>query len=249
MTKHEPERRFMAASAPTATGRKISGYAAKFNTRSQNLGSAESPFFEIIKPGAFDGVLNDDVRALVNHDASLILARSKNGKGSLKLSVDSVGLRYEFEAPNTQAGADLLESIKRGDLDQSSFSFICDPSGSTYTKEGKATVRTISKFAQLLDVSPVTFPAYADTTVAARAAGHVPAVVAHKPAPSAADILARLRESDEKHRRALVALDTAVALACRDKLPTAADHRAKLRKSEESNRTLTTKLARLQSDI
>jgi len=164
-----PERRFTTAAAPTATGRSVYGYAAKFNSRSANLGTTDAPWFEIISPGAFDGRLGDNVVALFNHDNNLILARSKaGGSGTLKLKVDNVGLFYQFEAPNTSAGNDLLESIKRGDVDSSSFSFQIAAGGDQWQAEGKGHLRTITKFSRLYDVSPVTSPAYPSATVSAR---------------------------------------------------------------------------------
>jgi uncharacterized protein len=168
---NQPERRFLAESAPSVTGRKISGLAARFNSRSENLGRSENPFHEIISPGAFDGVLNDDVIACFNHDETLILARSKNGSGSLKLWVDEIGLHYEFEAPNTTVGNDLLESVKRSDIAASSFAFTVPEGGDTYTQEAGGTLRTITKVGRLFDVSPVSRPAYAATSVSARALG------------------------------------------------------------------------------
>lgn len=153
--------------------RTVRGYAAKFNKRSENLGCGSYQFFEVIEPGAFDDVLNDDVRALFNHDENLILARSKNGAGTLRIGTDETGLWYEFDAPTTQAGNDLLESLERGDVDQSSFSFSVDKDGQSWveTQEGDGpivTIRTIKKFSKLYDVSPVVFPAYLDTDVATR---------------------------------------------------------------------------------
>lgn len=152
---------------------KVVGYAAKFDKESSNLGSEKYQFREIIKPGAFDDVLKDDTRALFNHDPSLILARSKNGEGTLDLAVDEVGLRYEFEIPDTSAGRDLHESLKRGDVDQSSFGFIVAPGGDVWEErsdeDGKNFItRTINKIGSLLDVSPVTYPAYPDASVALR---------------------------------------------------------------------------------
>lgn len=171
-TRSEPERRFLTGTAPKLTGRTISSYAAKFNVRSENMGTVASPIYEIIQPGAFDGRLNDDVRALFNHDNNLILARSKNGRESLGLKIDATGLFYQLEAPNTTAGNDLLESIRRGDVDQSSFSFSVAPGGDAWRAEGQGMVRTITKLEQLFDCSPVVSPAYGTTTVTAR----------HKPA-------------------------------------------------------------------
>ena len=153
--------------------RKVFGYAAKFNSLSENLGDSQYQFREIIQPGAFDDVLEDDVRALFNHDANMILARSKNGNGTLKIGTDAIGLWYEFEAPDTQAGRDLLTSIDRGDVDQSSFGFSVAKDGQKWEekREGDGptiVTRTITKVARLFDVSPVTYPAYPEASVALR---------------------------------------------------------------------------------
>lgn len=175
----ERESRFLSASvelraaADEGKAPLIRGYAAKFNALSENFGSSKYQFREIIMPGAFDDVLNDDVRALFNHESSAILARSKNGEGTLKIGVDNVGLWYEFEAPDTQVGRDLVTALKRGDIDQSSFSFTVNEDGQKWaeTKDGDGptiTTRTITKVARLYDVSPVTYPAYPDATVALR---------------------------------------------------------------------------------
>ena len=155
------------------SGQTVFGYAAKFNAMSNNLGSESCQFFEIIQPGTFDSVLNDDVRALFNHESELILARSKAGKGTLKIGVDSIGLWYEFEAPDTQAGRDLLVSLKRGDIDQSSFSFTVAKDGQSFVEQQDGDgptilTRTITKVSRLYDVSPVTYPAYEDTEVDSR---------------------------------------------------------------------------------
>ena len=141
--------------------RTVTGYAAVFGMQSEDLGG----FIEEIAPGAFNGVLGDDVRALVNHDESRILARTRSG--TLRLSVDERGLAYAFDVPNTTYGNDLLESIRRGDITQSSFGFQVD--ADEWTKaDGEMMRRTIKKVKRLFDVSPVTYPAYPDTTVALR---------------------------------------------------------------------------------
>lgn len=163
----------LRAADSEATAKTVFGYAAKFDTMSNNLGSENVQFFEIIKPGAFDDVLNDDVRALFNHEPDLILARSKAGQGTLKIGVDAVGLWYEFEAPDTQAGRDLLVSLERGDIDQSSFSFTVSKDGQSWEQkqDGDGPViytRTITKVSRLYDVSPVTYPAYEETEVDSR---------------------------------------------------------------------------------
>lgn len=152
--------------------KRIVGYAAVFGKRSVNLGFSEKfPFFEIIQPGAFENVLKDDVRAVIDHKGGLqTLGRTKSG--TLKISEDEIGLRFELETPDTQAGRDIMTLIQRGDIDQASFKFRVKDDGDEFTDEddGKTTVRTIKKggIAELLDVSPVTFPAYQDTIVQSR---------------------------------------------------------------------------------
>lgn len=143
-------------------GRKvIVGYAAKFNVRSQNLGG----FVEQIDRHAFDGVLNDDVRALFNHDPNMVLGRTKSG--TLKLFVDDIGLRYEISPPDTIWANDLIKSMERGDINQSSFAFIVDYENNgdswEYDEDNDLYIRTILKVKRLYDVSPVTYPAYEQT--------------------------------------------------------------------------------------
>jgi uncharacterized protein len=141
--------------------RTVTGTAALFNSRTELW----TDTFEEIAEGAFDDVMNDDVRALFNHNEDNILARTKSG--TLRLSVDSGGLKYEFDAPNTTAGNDLLESLSRGDIDQSSFAFSVKSVEWTDLGNNKW-LRKILKIKRLYDVSPVTYPAYEDTTVALR---------------------------------------------------------------------------------
>ena len=145
--------------------RHVEGYGSVFNSRSLDLGG----FQEIIAPGAFDGVIErSDVKALLDHDPKRgILARSRNGQGSLQLSVDERGLRYEFDAPHTNLGDEVVEGLKRGDYSQSSFAFTVEDE--TWTKEDDGTyLRTINKIGGLYDISIVANPAYTDTSVALR---------------------------------------------------------------------------------
>lgn len=142
--------------------RTIAGYAAVFNRDSEDFGG----WVERIDPGAFNERMADDAVALFNHDPNLILARNNV---NLKLTIDGVGLRYEFDAPNTTAGNDLLENIRNGNIKQSSFAFTTNEV-KWYNPSDKSqpSVRTIMKVERLYDVSPVTYPAYPDTTVGAR---------------------------------------------------------------------------------
>ena len=143
---------------------KISGYAAKYGVFT-DLGF----FREKVKAGAFDEVLAKpkdlDVRCLKNHDPNLILGRTKNG--TLRLSTNTVGLRFDNDIPDTTVGRDTREEIRRGDISGASFAFTVAEDDWRYY-EDKPAERTIIRIGQLYDVSPCVYPAYPDTTVAAR---------------------------------------------------------------------------------
>ncbi len=139
----------------------IEGYAAVFDTLSEDLGG----FREIIVGGSFKRTLKAgaDVRALVDHDPSKILGRNK--AGTLSLREDDHGLKVRIKPPDTTAGRDVVESLRRGDLDQMSFAFSV-VSDTWDTIDGQE-VRTITDV-DLHDVSVVAYAAYTDTTVAVR---------------------------------------------------------------------------------
>ena len=145
--------------------RHVEGYGSVFNERSVDLGG----FVEIITQGAFDGVIErSDVKALLDHNPERgILARSRNGQGSLKLEIDERGLKYSFDAPHTNLGDEVVEGLRRGDYSQSSFAFTV--ADEQWTKESDGTyLRTINKIGGLYDVSIVANPAYTATSVALR---------------------------------------------------------------------------------
>ncbi len=142
---------------------RIDGYAALYNSDSEEMGFFDR-FIERISPGAFDGVLTNDVRGLVNHDPNYVLGRTKSG--TLRLSADSKGLHTEITPPDTQWARDLMVSMKRGDIDQMSFGFTVAKGGEHDEADGA--VRVIDKVSRLFDVSVVTFPAYPATSVQAR---------------------------------------------------------------------------------
>jgi len=140
---------------------RLSGYAAVFNDSSVPL-----PFSERIAPGAFRKTLSEtpDVRLLINHEG-LPLARTKNG--TLELSEDEVGLRFDADLPDTTEARDLWTLIQRGDVDQMSFAF------RVIRQKWNAdrTERTLTEVSLADgDVSVVTYPAYPTTTVEAREA-------------------------------------------------------------------------------
>lgn len=144
-----------------AESRKVEGYALLFNTTSDNLS-----FEEVIEPSALDGVIaRSDVFALLNHKKDRgILARSNMGEGSLTLEVDEKGLKYTFDAPKTALGEELLENLRRGEINQSSFAFTVREDKWTMREDG-SWKRNIIKFDELYDVSPVYNAAYSKTSV------------------------------------------------------------------------------------
>jgi HK97 family phage prohead protease len=144
----------------------ISGYAAMFN-QPADMGWYE----EVINERAFEGCDMTDVAALFNHDMNMLLSRTNgNAETGLNLTIDEVGLKYEFKALN-ECAEKVAEDIKLGYVSKSSFGFyvenaiweeLVDADGRTYDR------RTIMKISKLQDVSPVTFPAYGSTSVEAR---------------------------------------------------------------------------------
>ena len=143
--------------------RTIYGYGAVFNRWSSNLGW----FREKMDRTAFDNVDMSGVVATFNHDFNNVLARVDSD--TLKLSVDEVGLRYEFEAPNTTVGNDLLENIRIGNVKGSSFMFTVSDKGTKWGKgDDGMDERTITQVSRLIELGPVTIPAYPDTTAAKR---------------------------------------------------------------------------------
>lgn len=144
--------------------RTVEGYALLFDTQSDAL-----PFDEVIERGALDGVIEkSDVFALLNHSQDRgVLARSKKGSGSLTLSVDSKGLKYRFEAPRTALGDELLENIKRGEVDESSFAFTVAQDKWEKQSNGRWK-RSVQKMEEIFDVSPVYNAAYSATSVYTR---------------------------------------------------------------------------------
>jgi hypothetical protein len=153
-----------------AHGRTLYGYAAVFNTRAQIvdfIGGQFRKFEEEILPESIsdDIIRRSDCRALFNHNPDNLLARSKYGEGTLRLWIDSRGLGYEFEAP--QSRADIVEMVQRGDLDQNSFGFIVDMDVWSKTDTGDD-LRSIKRIREVSDISLATYPAYVEAGAAIR---------------------------------------------------------------------------------
>lgn len=172
--------------------RTISGYAALFNTQSEDLGG----YREIIAPGAFTECLGDDVRCLFNHDANVVLGRTKSG--TLKLEQDDKGLRFTCILPDTDAARSVAESMNRGDLDQCSFAFTVAKGGSVWSEENDTPIRTVVRCSGLFDVSVVTYPAYTETSASIRSAADILSERTARPAANdgGADLTSYLRRID-----------------------------------------------------
>lgn len=140
----------------------LTGYAAKFNRYSQNLGG----FVEQIAPGAFSKSIGDRVSVVAryNHDDNYLLGTTE--AGTLRLEVDEEGLRYDVDLPDTTAGNDVSKLAKRGDLRYSSFAFHVLEDEWGVTEQGFP-LRTL-KNVHLVDVAPVNSPAYLDTSTGLR---------------------------------------------------------------------------------
>lgn len=147
--------------------RQIVGHAAVFGHLSEDLGG----WREEIMPGAFrDALAASDIRALFNHNPDFVLGRTKSG--TLRVSEDERGLYTETDPPDTQMVRDLvLQPMARGDIDQMSFAFRLKGKDSfEWIDDGDEMVRRIKPggVAEVFDISPVTYAAYPDTTVAVR---------------------------------------------------------------------------------
>ncbi len=173
------ERRFTSRGKVTIQTREdksrvIVGYAAVFH-RAADPGTQYELWegvVERVAPQAFDRALRerDDARGAFNHDPNFILGRVS--AGTMRLSVDSVGLRYEIDLPDTQAGRDTATSIERGDITGSSFAFIPRQTRWISGSEGEPEVRMLEDV-ELYDCGPVTYPAYESTTTGVRSSGDV----------------------------------------------------------------------------
>lgn len=160
------ERRFTSGRVelrldPSQKTRSFGGYAAKFNAQSKNLGG----FVERIDPGFFNKSRGDgwpDVIARYNHDNNMLLGTT--AAGTLRLSVDKVGLEYEVDPPESRS--DVYELVQRGDVGKSSFAFQMFEDDWSANDQGFP-LRTLVTGA-IVDVAPVNIPAYNDTSVGLR---------------------------------------------------------------------------------
>lgn len=163
------ERRHVVGRAEIRAGAgglsQIAGHAAVFGVEAVIGGK----FRERIMPGAFRGVIKTDVRSLFNHDVNYVLGRTS--AGTLTIAEDATGLGYTVTPPASRR--DVLESVERGDVTGSSYGFRVAEGGDEWTRatrSGELPLRTIHEIAELLDVGPVTYPAFEESSAEARSA-------------------------------------------------------------------------------
>lgn len=154
------------ARADGAESRTISGYAVRFNEWSKPFWGE---WIERIEPGAFDNCDMSDVIMCTDHgeDCADVLARRRDGQGSLTIEVDEQGVRFSFDAPNTTRGNDILELVRRGDISECSFRFIVAKDiwiWKSMSKGIEYDQRVISAIEKLVDLSIVVSGKYPKTS-------------------------------------------------------------------------------------
>lgn len=170
MPEHDIEKRFLTDSVTADTTEdgapRITGMGIVFDQRSEVLVNNMGAFVEEIDQSAFDDVMPfADVRGRYDHD--IVLGRTKNG--TLILKKEARGISYEIRInPNDQEAMSAYEKVKRGDVDGSSFMFIVAKGGDTWRRDNGVPVRRVMKVSSLLDIGPVPYPAYPQTTSGVR---------------------------------------------------------------------------------
>ena len=177
------ELRIREAGEGTAGSRTIEGYALKFGVRSKLLCDWWDYYYEVLEPGCLTKETLDrqDIKLTMYHNRQIILARSKNGVGTLNYEVDAVGVKFWADMPNTPDGDTALELVKRGDIDGCSFIYSTDERASencvSYEKitetdskgyEEEVLVRHVKLIEKVYDFTITPDPAYEQTNVTKR---------------------------------------------------------------------------------
>lgn len=173
-------------------GKKLGGYAFKYDVLSQNLGG----YVERVLPGAADKSLAEtpDVLCRFQHEDRYLLGRT--AAGTLRLANDTTGLDYEVDVPDTDYGSNCVALAERGDLRNSSFAFYTVRDDWGLTEQGYP-LRTLTEII-LIDVAPVVQPAYLDATTGLRSlAEHRGLDVAEVEERAKANALAELLRSKD----------------------------------------------------
>lgn len=168
--KYQPHIREMEGAE--SSSRIIEGYAIVFGVESRLIADYWDNYREIIEPGAItiEDLAGMDIKMTLWHNREKLLARSNKGVGTLSLSVDDTGVKYEFEAPSTADGNTALELVKRGDLSGSSFTYWTDEQNNVrYSKTDEGIlVRHVEKISMVMEMTIASDPAYNQTTVTSR---------------------------------------------------------------------------------
>jgi HK97 family phage prohead protease len=146
--------------------RTIRGYGIVFNKESVDLRSHGRVFREVIRPEAVEGVDLSRVLSMHNHRSERLLGNSASG--TMRTGVDSVGVWYEVDLPDSPTGEDVLVSVRRGDTPGSSFQFDIKSDGEKWSVRSGKAFREVIAFNGVYEMGPVSEPAYPDTTIAAR---------------------------------------------------------------------------------
>lgn len=161
----EIERRYFADTPELRAGdgekMQLRGTGIVFNSWSEDLGG----FREMIEPGAVEGMLDGDIRSFFNHDPSHVLGRTKSG--TMRLEVRKGGVAYEVDLPDNTIGRDVHVSVSRGDVDGSSFAFTVEED--EWNTDKRPAERRIKRFGKIMEMGPVSMPAYPKAKVSARA--------------------------------------------------------------------------------
>lgn len=149
--------------------RTIEGYALVFGEKSVPLWD-EGFAREVIAPDAIseDQLHKEDIKMTLFHNRERLIARSNKGRGTLTLGLDSRGLKFSFEAPDTADGNMALELVRRGDLSGCSFTYWSDPKHVTYTREQDEVIRLVNQIDRIFECTIGSDPAYQQTSVSAR---------------------------------------------------------------------------------
>lgn len=214
-TLHTPaELRVREAGEGEAPSRVITGYAILFGVPSAPLyADAEEEWREVIASEAVTQGLLDgsDIKMTMFHDRQLILARSKNGEGTLKYSIDNKGVYFEFEAPNTVDGDKALELVRRGDIAGCSFAFTTYYYDKAFVERSVAKVdgrsivtNTVKTITGIYDFTLAADPAYPDTHCEAEARELVSSLKEKPEEPKTDNAREQVREMRSAASRAIV---------------------------------------------
>lgn len=146
--------------------RTIRGYGIVFDKESVDLRSHGRTFREVIRPEAVSGVDFSKVLSMHNHRSERLLGNSASG--TMRTGVDSIGVWYEVDLPDSPTGEDVLVSVRRGDTPGSSFQFDIKADGEKWSVRSGKAFREVIAFNGVYEMGPVSEPAYPDTTIAAR---------------------------------------------------------------------------------